>query len=134
MRQKILPVWGQYNWQLKNQPNVIGAVHHNQLFTVGLFDCKINSDVFHFWIERFLIPELPKNIVVIMDNATFHKRSGTQELLENYGHQILWLPPYSPDLNPIEKMWAWVKRKRKEWIVDSIDQPFQLFFHLCMGN
>lgn len=70
---------GQYNWQLKNQTNAIGAVHHNQLFTVGLFDCKINSDVFHFWVERFLIPELPKNSVVIMDNATFYKRSDTQE-------------------------------------------------------
>ena len=92
----------------------------HQLFAVGLFDCKINSDVFHFWVEHFLIPELPNNSVVVMDNATFHKRSDTQELLEAHGHQLLWLPPYSPDFNPIEKMWAWVKRKRKEWLVDSI--------------
>jgi transposase len=104
------------------------------LFAVGLFDCKINADVFHFWVERLLIPELPKNSIVVMDNATLHKRADTQALLEQQGHQILWLPAYSPDLNPIEKMWAWVKRKRKEWLVDSIDQLFRLFFNKCMNN
>ena len=49
-----------------------------------------------------------------MDNATFHKRKDTTELIEDAGHTILWLPPYSPDLNRIEQMWAWVKQKRKE--------------------
>ncbi|WAU76787.1 transposase [Acinetobacter sp. TR3] len=63
-----------------------------------------------------------------------YKRADTQALLEQQGHQILWLPAYSPDLNPIEKMWAWVKRKRKEWLVDSIDQLFRLFFNKCMNN
>ena len=52
---------------------------------------------------------------------------------EKNGHQILWLPPYSPDLNPIKKMWAWVKKKRKEWLVDSIDDLFKLFFIKCMS-
>ena len=94
----------------------------------------MNSDVFYFWVKEFLIPELPKQSIVVMDNATFHKRSDTQELLEQHGHHILWLPPYSPDLNPIEKMWAWVKKKRKEWLVDSIDMLFKLFFQICMSN
>lgn len=69
-----------------------------------------------------------------MDNATFHKRADTQAILEQHGHKIVWLPAYSPDLNPIEKMWAWVKRKRKEWLVDSIDQLFQFFFSICIEN
>ncbi|OEY96169.1 IS630 family transposase [Acinetobacter qingfengensis] len=126
------PCFGTYNWQLKNQTNAIGAIYQGQLFAVGLFDCKINSDVFYFWVEEFLIKELPKHSVVVMDNAAFHKRQDIEELLKQNGHQILWLPPYSPDLNPIEKMWAWVKKKRKEWLVDSIDVLFQLFFHICM--
>lgn len=92
MLKKGMLCFDQYNWQLKNQTNAIGAIHGHQLFAVGLFDCKINSDVFHFWVENFLIPELPKKSVVIMDNATFHKRVDTQELLEEHGHQILWLP------------------------------------------
>ena len=69
-----------------------------------------------------------------MDNATFHKRVDTQALLEQQGHKILWLPAYSPDLNPIEHMWAWVKRKRKEWLIDSVDELFRVFFESCMNN
>ena len=69
-----------------------------------------------------------------MDNAAFHKRADIQELLERQGHKILWLPAYSPDLNAIEQMWAWVKRKRKEWLIDSVDELFRVFFESCMNN
>ncbi|WP_431605379.1 transposase [Acinetobacter johnsonii] len=55
-------------------------------------------------------------------------------ILEQQGHKILWLPAYSPDLNPIEHMWAWVKRKRKEWLIDSVDELFRVFFESCMNN
>jgi len=65
---------GIYNWQLKNQTNAIGAIHEGKLFAVGLFDSKVNSDVFHFWVDKFLLPELPSNSVIVMDNAAFHKR------------------------------------------------------------
>jgi transposase len=58
------------------------------------------------WLENFLIPELKPGQVVIMDNATFHKSQQSQELIKKSGCQILFLPPYSPDLNPIEKFWA----------------------------
>ncbi|MEG8241149.1 transposase [Acinetobacter baumannii] len=50
--------------------------------------------------------------------------------MEQQGHKILWLPAYSPDLNPIEQMWAWVKRKRKEWLIDSVDELFRVFSNL----
>ena len=69
-----------------------------------------------------------------MDNTAFHKRADIQELLEQQGHKILWLPAYSPDLNAIEQMWAWVKRKRKEWLIDSVDELFRVFFESCMNN
>ncbi|WP_171488561.1 transposase [Acinetobacter defluvii] len=97
---KGIPCYGTYNWQLKNQTNVIGAIYQNKLFAVGLLDCKVNSDVFHFWVENFLIPELPENSVIVMDNAAFHKRQDIQDLIMQHGHQILWLLPCSPDLNP----------------------------------
>ena len=125
------PCLGQYNWQLKNQTNAIGAIHNNKLFGVGLYDCSVNSDLFHSWVEQLLLPHLPKNSVIVMDNATFHKRKDTTELIEGEGHTILWLPPYSPDLNPIEQMWAWVKQKRKEWRLDCVDTLFFYFLWLC---
>ena len=92
--------FGEYNWQLKNQTNAIGAIYNNQLFAVGLYDCSVNSDVFHSWVSQLLLPNLPKNSVIVMDNATFHKRQDIQALIEDAEHTILWLPPYSPDLNP----------------------------------
>lgn len=94
--------FGEHNWHLKNQTNAIGAIYNNQLFAVGLYDCTVNSDVFHSWIEQLLLPELPTNSIIVMDNATFHKRLDTKEIIESAGHTILWLPPYSPDLNPID--------------------------------
>lgn len=106
-------------------------MHGSQLFAAGLFDCNINSDVFHGWVKEVLIPELPKESVIVMDNATFHKRDDTQELLDLHGHQILWLPPYSPDFNPIEQMWAWVKKKRQDWRIDCIDSLFKIFLFIC---
>ncbi|VEE99906.1 transposase [Neisseria canis] len=60
-----------------------------------------------------LIPQLPANSLVVMDNAAFHK-GDAEALLEGKGHSVLWLPPYSPDLNPIEKKWVWVKAQRRK--------------------
>ena len=122
---------GQYNWQLKNHTNAIGALYEGKLFAVNLFDCTINSGVFHYWVENTLLPELPANSVIVMDNAAFHKRVDTKELLENNGHTILWLPPYSPDLNPIEMVWAWIKQKRKLWRLDCVFTLFQRFLSDC---
>jgi transposase len=62
------------------------------------------------WLKDFLIPELKPGQVVIMDNATFHKSQKSEELIKQSGCQILFLPPYSPDLNPIEKFWANFKK------------------------
>lgn len=66
----------------------IRLVHYIKVnyFVVGLFECKINSDVFHFWVEHFLIPELPRHCVILMDNATHHERIDIQELLEQPRH------------------------------------------------
>ncbi len=66
-----------------------------------------------------------------MDNAGFHKTDDTLDLIEEAGHAILWLPSYSPDLNPIEKMWAWIKKKRQDWRLDDIDKLFYYFMLIC---
>ena len=59
--------------------------------------------------------------VIVMDNATFHKRQDTLDALQAEGNTVLWLPPYSPDFNPIEKMWAWIKRLRKQWQLADVN-------------
>ena len=116
-----------HNWQLKNTTNAIAAWCNRKLLAPFLINSSVNSEVFFTWIKESLIPELPDNSVIVIDNATFHKRSDIQLLLTDAGHDILWLPPYSPDLNPIEEVWAWIKSARKRWKIDCIDQLFFYF-------
>ena len=82
------------------------------------------------WVEKILVPELRSGQLVIMDNATFHKASEIKELIESAGCVLLFLPPYSPDLNPIEKFWANFKRQVKDTVTkfknlsEAIDHAF----------
>lgn len=114
------------DWHARGRLNAIGAIHNFEFLTVDLWDCYIDSDVFYRWLTESLIPHLPKHSVVVMDNASFHKRSDMIGALEEKGHTAEFLPPYSPDLNPIEKKWAQVKAIRRQLRCD----PFELFFNL----
>ena len=73
-----------------------------------------NSLLFELWFENCLLSEAKKGSVIILDNAAFHRKSILPDLALRYGCEVLFLPPYSPDLNPIEKKWAWLKRKLRE--------------------
>jgi transposase len=75
-------------------------------------DGAVNGDVFEAFVEQVLVPELRTGDAVIMDNLSSHKRSRTRELIEGVGARLLFLPPYSPDLNPIEMIFA----KVKQWL------------------
>ena len=68
------------------------------------------SYFFEEWFETFLLPELTEKSVIIMDNAAFHRIDLLQEMTKKHGHAVLPLPPYSPDLIPIEKVWANLKK------------------------
>lgn len=73
-------------------------------------DGAVNGDVFEAFVEQVLIPELRKGDVVIMDNLSSHKRERIRKLIEGVGARLVFLPPYSPDLNPIELIFAKVKQ------------------------
>ncbi|MDO9213042.1 MAG: transposase, partial [Methylococcales bacterium] len=74
------------------------------------------------WVVQCLLPVLPSNSVVVIDNASFHKRQDIQEAITQAGHILEYLPPYYPDLNPIEKKWAQAKaiRRQKRCSVDEL--------------
>ena len=73
-------------------------------------DGAVNGDIFESFIEHVLVPELQSGDVVIMDNLSSHKRARTRELIESTGAKLIFLPPYSPDLNPIEMVFSKVKQ------------------------
>ena len=114
--------YGVHDWHSKGRINAIGAIVGFVFLTVGLFEGSINSDVFYAWLTQSLVPVLPANAVVVMDNASFHKRADMTEAIEQTGAVLEFLPPYSPNLNPIEKKWAQVKstRKRERCDVDTL--------------
>ena len=116
--------YGVRDWGAKGRTNVIGALIGASLLTVSTFTTNINGDIFHRWMVNDLIPKLPANTVVVMDNASFHKRQDTQKVLKQKGHTLEYLPPYSPDLNPIEHKWAQAKNIRRKTKC-SINQIFQ---------
>ncbi len=70
-----------------------------------------NSKLFLMWVQEILVTNLEKNQIVIMDNATIHKSPKIKEAIEKAGCRLVYLPPYSPDLNPIEHFWHHLKLK-----------------------
>ena len=94
------------------------------------FEGNTNTAMFNLWIKEILLPELIPGQTIIMDNAAFHKHQDTRELIESEKCQLLYLPPYSPDLNPIEQKWSHVKNQVKK-IRDQF-QEFTECLELCL--
>lgn len=78
-----------------------------------VLDGPMDRICFEAYLEQLLIPQLPKGAILVMDNLSAHKSPMVSMLLETAGCQLAYLPPYSPDLNPIEQMWSKVKNYLK---------------------
>jgi transposase len=88
---------------------VIGALSVDGLDAVMTIEGGTSGDVFVMYTEHWLLPVLESGDVVVMDNLGAHKDIRVRELIEGVGAHLVFLPPYSPDLNPIELTWAKVK-------------------------
>jgi transposase len=89
---------------------LIAALDMSGMRCSTVVDGAVNSDVFEAFVQQVLIPQLRAGDVVVLDNLSSHKRKRTRELIESAGAQMLFLPPYSPDLNPIELVFSKVKQ------------------------
>ena len=116
--------YGVQDWNAKGRTNAIGAIIGFTFLTVALFDTTINSDIFYAWLTQDLLPKIPTNSVIVMDNASFHKRDDMKKAIADAGVILEYLPPYSPDLNTIEHKWAQAKASRKKHRCDDIDLLF----------
>lgn len=87
----------------------IAALRHDRITAPCVFDGAINGERFLAWVEQALVPTLTPGDIVVMDNLGSHKVVGVREAIEAVGARVLYLPPYSPDLNPIEQVFAKLK-------------------------
>lgn len=91
--------------------NIIAALNMKLLFAPFVFEGYSSKDIYETYVERVLVPALRPGMVFIIDNASFHKSVRVIKIIEAAGCRVLFLPPYSPDLNPIEHYWAAIKSK-----------------------
>lgn len=85
---------------------VLGAMSLRGMIATMTIEEATDADIFLAYVEQVLVPVLTPGDVVVMDNLSSHKVDGVREAIETAGAELLYLPPYSPDLNPIEKAWA----------------------------
>lgn len=100
----------------------IAALRCDRIDAPFVFDQPINAASFTAWVERQLCPTLSPGDIVIMDNLSSHKRPAVRDAIRARGARLLFLPPYSPDLNPIEQVFAKLKhllRKAAERSVET---------------
>ncbi len=87
----------------------LAALRSERIDAPCIVDGPINGTIFQAWIEQFLVPTLRPGDVVVLDNLGSHKRRAVRRVIRAAGAHLLFLPPYSPDLNPIEMMFAKLK-------------------------
>lgn len=104
---------------------ILGAMSLSGMVATMTIEEATDADIFLAYIEQVLCPVLKPGDVVVMDNLSSHKVDGVRESIEKAGAELLYLPPYSPDLNPIEKAWAKLKqllRSAKARSKEALDQ------------
>ena len=90
---------------------LLGAVGVSGWVAAMTIESPTDGDVFLSFVEHVLCPSLQPGQIVVMDNLAAHKVDGVFELIQQAGASVFYLPPYSPDFNPIEKCWAQVKQR-----------------------
>jgi len=111
--------------------NIVAGLRGGEVICPTKYDWNTNSEWFCEWFEWWFCPLLRALSVIIMDNATFHKKSVLNAIAASYGYRIIWLPAYSPDKNHIEHLWAnlknWLRLHSKDYttIQDAVSAYFQ---------
>jgi transposase len=105
--QRIAEATPQGHWKVLT---LVGAIRLRGVVAAMTIESATDGDVFLAYLEQGLCPKLRADDLVVRDNLSAHKVSGVRELIEAAGAELLYLPPYSPDFNPIEMAWTKLKQ------------------------
>ena len=94
------------------------------------YTCNMNSKLFELWFSEVLLKLIATGSVIILDNASWHRKKVLKKLAETVGCRVIFLPPYSPDFNPIEKVWAALKKFIRNYMrnFSTLNQAVLAFF------
>jgi transposase len=110
------------NWKILT---ILGAMSLRGMMAMMTVEAATDAEIFLTYLDEVLCPQLRPGDVVVMDNLSSHKVDGVRKRIEACKAELLYLPPYSPDLNPIEKAWAKLKqllRSAKARSREALDQ------------
>jgi transposase len=109
----------------------VAALRHDGLTAPMVVDGAINGDVFLAYVEQVLLPTLREGDIVVMDNLSSHKVAGVQKRIGAVGAKILYLPPYSPDFNPIEQVFSKLKAMLRKLKLRTMEELWKKLGKLC---
>jgi transposase len=104
---RLISAVPQGHWKILT---TIGALSLRGIIAAVTVDAPTDAEIFRLFVTEALVPALRRRDIVVMDNLQPHKASGVREAVESAGAELLYLPPYSPDLNPIEPAWSKAKQ------------------------
>ena len=120
---KGVPVIGKTSGKKFKRTNIVAAKNGDRIIAPMIYDCSTDSVLFEHWFKNMLLKSIPRYSVIVLDNATFHSKKRLRELAIVHDCDVIFLPPYSPDLNPIENFWASLKSRLRKIL------PFFDSFH-----
>ena len=106
---------------------MISAIRQSQIVSSMVFKGACDTIAFCVYLDKFLLPKLAPNDVLVMDNLQVHKTAQVRDRLQAHRIEPLYLPPYSPDLNPIERMFSKVKNEMRSIAARTIETVFDAF-------
>ena len=129
---KGIRVYGKISGRKYKRVGIVAAQIGRNIYAPLQYEGTMDSCLFEQWFAQCLLPALPKHTTIIMDNASFHRKNQLLALAQGQGHSLLFLPPYSPQLNPIENFWRWLKRHLQKTIhsFNSFDEALSSAFQV----